>query len=79
MAQTKMISIRMPEELLNAISQLSDLHQYLNRSTVVCNLLTNVLKCSSRWDIERLASTYDCYGDGYSIHVTRKDKLDTNL
>lgn len=79
MAQTKMISIRMPEELLNEISRLSDMHQYLNRSTVVCNLLTNVLKCSSRSDIEILASTYDCYGDGYSIHVTRKDKLDTNL
>lgn len=79
MAQTKMISIRMPEELLNKISKLSARHQYLTRSSVVCNILTNVLKCSSGGDIERLACLYDCYGDGYSIHVTRKNELNTNL
>lgn len=79
MAQTKLISIRLPEELLNKISKLSDRHQYLTRSSVVCNILTNVLKCSNEGDIEKLAFLYDCYGDGYSLHVTSKDKLNTNL
>lgn len=79
MAHTKMISIRMPEELLNEISRLIKRHRYLTRSSVICNILTNVYKCSSGEDFEKLAALYDCYGDGYSLHVTRKDKLDTNL
>lgn len=79
MAQTKIISVRMPEVLLNEISKIVKRHRYLTRSSVICNILTNVFKCSSGSDFETLAALYDCYGDGYSLHVTRKDKLDTNL
>lgn len=79
MAQTKMISIRMPEELLNEISRLSDTHGYLNRSSVVCNILTNVLKCARGEDKLLLASLYDCYGDGYSLRLTKKDEPNTNF
>ena len=79
MARSTLISVRMPGNLVNEITQLAKQHSYLTRSSVICNILKNVCECANVESIERLASMYDCYGDGYFIHMTRKEKNFTNL
>lgn len=78
MARNTMISVRMPEDLVFKITELAEKHSYLNRSSVICNILKNVCECATPGDVGRLASIYDCYGDGYSIQMTRKEKIFTN-
>lgn len=78
MARNTMISVRMPEALVSKITELAEKHSYLNRSSVICNILKNVCECAAPGDVSRLASIYDCYGDGYSIQMTRKEKIFTN-
>lgn len=79
MARSTLISVRMPEDLVNKITQLAQNHSYLTRSSVICNILKNVCECANVESIERLASIYDCYSKGYFIHVTKKEKNFTNL
>lgn len=78
MARSTMISVRMPEDLVSKITELAEKHSYLNRSSVICNILKNVCECAAPGDVKRLASVYDCYSDGYTIQMTRKEKIFTN-
>ena len=43
MNQTKPVSVRMDEELLAKIDEISKRHTYWNRSQVICNLLEAVV------------------------------------
>lgn len=78
MARNTMISVRMPEALVSKITELAERNSYMNRSSVICNILKNVCECAAAEDVERLASIHDCYSDGYSIKMTRKEKIFTN-
>lgn len=78
MARNTMISVRMPEDLVSKITELAERHAYLNRSLVICNILKNVTECAADADLEILASYYDAFSEGYSIQMTRKEKIFTN-
>ena len=78
MARNTMISVRMPEDLVSKITELAERHSYLNRSLVICNILKNVTECAANADLELLASYYDAFSEGYSIQMTRKERIFTN-
>lgn len=78
MATNTMISVRMPEGLVSKITELTQRHAYLNRSLVICNILQNVIECAADADLEILSSYVDAFSEGYSVHMTRKEKIFTN-
>lgn len=79
MATNTMISVRMPEGLVSKITELTQRHAYLNRSLVICNILQNVIECTEDANLEILSSYDDAFSEGYTVHMTRKEKIFTNL
>ena len=43
MSKTKLISVRMEEELVDLLDNQAQLHTYWTRSNIICNLLESVL------------------------------------
>lgn len=75
MEKSVLISLRVPAPLLNNLDDIASKVSYLNRSSVICNLLSNVLECTAPDDLPALYACPDCYGDGISVVIIRKDKV----
>ena len=67
MNKTRMICVRMDEDLLARIDKLST-HTYRNsRSQVILGLLDVVTKCATDWDMKKMLTTWEPYSSGYVV------------
>lgn len=66
----KLVSMRLPENLLSKIDEFAAKRKYLTRTQVVTNLLLNVWECSDELTLHRLIETWDAYSSGYTVHFT---------
>lgn len=60
-------SIRLDPEVLNKIDEFAKKHEYYTRSSIINNLLSAVLKCSTGGTIWKLISEYSPYEKGYVV------------
>lgn len=74
MERNKLISIRMPLDLLERIDQVSKSKLYVNRSWVIIKLLKALLECDVENGIWKIIHSIDPYSDGLEIRVTKIDK-----
>lgn len=68
MSRTKLISMRIEDELLDKIDELREGKPYLKRSRVINCLLNAMLKCSICGQVNKVLDTYDPYDAGVVIH-----------
>lgn len=68
----KLVSMRLPENLLSKIDEFAAKRKYLTRTQVVTNLLLNVWECSDELTRHRLIDTWDAYSSGYTVLFTSK-------
>ncbi len=68
----KLVSMRLPEELISAIDIYASQRKYLTRTHVISNILQNVWECSDALTLHQLIDTWDAYSAGYTIHFTSK-------
>lgn len=66
----KLVSMRLPEELISAIDIYTSQRKYLTRTQVICNILLNVWECSNADTLHNLIDTWDAYSAGYTVHFT---------
>lgn len=66
----KLVSMRLPENLLSKIDEFAAKRKYLTRTQVVTNLLMNVWECSDELTLHRLIETWDAFSSGYTVHFT---------
>lgn len=66
----KLVSMRLPENLLSKIDEFAAKRKYLTRTQVVTNLLLNVWECSDELTLHKMIETWDAYSSGYTVHFT---------
>lgn len=66
----KLVSMRLPEEIINKIDEYAAKRRYMSRSQVVSNILLNVLECSDEFTLHKIIETWDAYSSGYTVHFT---------
>lgn len=74
MEKTKLICVRMPENILERIDKVAKSERYVNRSRVIIKLLKALFECDVEGGLWKLIHSYDPYSDGLEIRVTRKVK-----
>lgn len=74
MEKTKLICVRMPEDILDRIDKVAKTKRYVNRSWIIIKLLKAFFECDVEGGLWKLIHSYDPYSDGLEIRVTRKDK-----
>ena len=75
MAQTKLISVRVDENLLSKIDEYAKAATYLDRSTVINHLLKAMLECSIAGQVWKVLHCFDPFSEGIEITIQQKDKL----
>lgn len=78
MSRTKLISVRIDEETLVRIDELSKCHKYANRSFVINHILRAVLQCAIGNQLWKLVYCYDPFSEGVKIHITTRDGAPIN-
>lgn len=66
----KLVSMRLPEEIINKIDDYAAKRKYMTRTQVVSNILLNVLECSDELTLHKMIETWDAYSSGYTVHFT---------
>lgn len=66
----KLVSMRLPEEIINKIDDYAAKRKYMTRTQVVSNILLNVLECTDELTLHRMIETWDAYSSGYTVHFT---------
>lgn len=66
----KLVSMRLPEEIINKIDEYAAQRKYMSRTQVVSNILRNVFECSDKLTLHKIIETWDAYSSGYTIHFT---------
>ena len=66
----KLISMRLPEKIVNTIDEYAAKRRYMSRTQVVSNILLNVLECSDEFTLHKMIETWDAYSSGYTVHFT---------
>lgn len=74
MEKTKLICVRMPEDILERIDKVAKTERYLNRSWVIIKLLKALFECDVEGGLWKIMHSYDPYSDGLEVRVTRKEK-----
>lgn len=75
MERNRLICIRVPLEVLEQLDKMSSTASYLNRSRVINSILEAVVKCCPAGEVWKIINSFDPYGDGLQVSVTRKDKI----
>ena len=75
MERNRLISIRVPIEVLEQLDKKSSTASYLNRSRIINSILEAVVKCCPDDEVWEIIHSYDPYGDGLQVSVTKKEKL----
>lgn len=68
----KLVSMRLPEELISAIDIYASQRKYLTRTQVISNILLNVWECTDELTLHRIIDTWDAYSSGYTVLFTSK-------
>lgn len=71
MKNLKLISVRLDQETLQKIDELSEKYDDFTRSSIINNLLSSVLNCASGVAIWRMISESWLYEKGYVIKVEK--------
>ena len=66
----KLVSMRLPKELISAIDIYAEQRKYLTRTQVISNILVNVWECTDALTLHKLIDTWDAYSAGYTVHFT---------
>lgn len=66
----KLVSMRLPEKIINKIDEYAANRRYITRTQVVSNILLNVLECSDELTLHKMIETWDAYSSGYTVHFT---------
>lgn len=66
----KLVSMRLPENLLSKIDEFTAKRKYLTRTQVVTNILLNAFECSDEVTLWNLIETWDAFSAGYTVHFT---------
>lgn len=66
----KLVSMRLPEKIINTIDEYAAKRRYMSRTQVVSNILLNVLECSDDFTLHKIIETWDAYSSGYTVHFT---------
>lgn len=75
MAQTKLISVRLDEQLVSYMDEVASKHSYLDRSKIVSRLLSAMVQCCEYKDVMQVLNCYDPYSDGITIEVKQKNTM----
>lgn len=68
-------SIRLDTEVLEKVDELANNHSYWTRSSIINNLLSVVLKCSTGGTIWKLLSEFYPYEKGYVIKFEKDSEI----
>lgn len=72
MADLKLVSMRLDEDVLSLVSKAIENRPYFSRSSFINKLLKTVLECSSPDDVSLMVDSYDPYGEGVSVRAFAK-------
>lgn len=67
----KLVSMRLPEKIVNTIDDYAAKRRYMTRTQVISNILLNVLECSDEFTLHKMIETWDAYSSGYTVHFTK--------
>lgn len=74
MERTKLVSVRLPLDTLEALDNLSKRASYINRSFVINHLLSAFLFCHKDNALWQVLNCYDPVSDGVSVYVRVEKK-----
>lgn len=69
MTKTKIISVRLPAELVDEVNRYASTHPYLTRTSIIGKCIVAVMKCASPGGRYKILDTYDPFGEGIIISV----------
>jgi len=75
MSRTKLISLRLDDENIEAIEDILKGRKYLNRSRVINCLLAAMLHCCQGNGLFQILNCYDPVSDGAIINVSFTSKI----
>ena len=73
--RTKLISVRLDEDLVAKLSSMCVNRPYYNRSFLINIILRNVLECSDAGTLRQIISSFNAYSDGFTVHFVRDKKV----
>lgn len=76
MTNRKLISVRVEQDLLKKIDKICKDDNSINRSHVINNLLSAMLRCYDGDLLWKIASCYDPFCDGFVILIREKDEFE---
>lgn len=65
--KTRIICMRLPEELIQRLDNLSESYYRNSRSFVAIKLLDVLTQCADRKTLNAMLTTWDAYGSGYVV------------
>ena len=72
--KTRIICMRLPEELIQKLDNFSDSWHRRTRTFVAIRLLTVLTECADRGTLEKMLTTWDAYGSGYVVRFGKPQK-----
>lgn len=72
MANTALVSVRMPAQLVSTIDEMTCNVGYMNRSFIINHLLSAIIFCSKGGALQKILDCYDPVGDGISVYAAGK-------
>ena len=66
--------MRLPEELIQRLDNLSESWRHRSRSFVAIQLLDVLTLCADRKTLEDMLTTWDAYGSGYVVRFGKPQK-----
>lgn len=73
MAQTKLVAFRCNAETLQKVDTYCSKRAYVNRSSMINQILENVLSCAAPGTLQKIVETWDAYSGGYEVIFRKKD------
>lgn len=67
MTETKLISVRMEKQVLQALDQVAKVTPYRTRSACINRILKCVLTCASEEAVAEIVDTHDPFSDGLQL------------
>ena len=65
--KTKIICMRIPQEIIERLDNLAKFHHARNRSNVTIQLLDVITQCADWETLEKMLTTWDAFGSGYVV------------
>lgn len=72
--KTRIICMRMPEELIKRLDNLCPGWRHRTRSFVAIQLLDVLTQCADRRTLDAMLSTWDAFGSGFVVRFGKPQK-----